>query len=565
MKLLRLLFRENRLPLLGVLLLSLGSALLSVGVIAFVNLRLIAGGEAMGGALLQFAGLLILLLACASAAQMALHTLGHRFVYRMRRNLVKRVLDTDIERLEQIGGARILASLSSDIRNITIAFVYLPELVYGLILSLAAFAYLAWLSPSLFGVTLAWLGFTLSVGWLFVGRVNHHIRLLREAEDRLYQDYQAVIDGRKELALNRDRARLLFSEEFDSNARSYRDNVTRADIFNGLAGNWANCMVLGTIGLVFFCANGLGWAAAPVAATFALTVLFLRAPMVASVSAIPSLLAARVALGKLEALELAEQREGFDYVEQPADWQALQLDGVSYRYPGEGEAGELGFDVGPIDLTLKRGELVFLVGGNGSGKSTLARLLTGLHRPDSGTIRLDGRALSDDQWPAYRQLFASVFTDFHLFARLLGPAGSEVSDGLVKGWLERLHMAHKARLGAGRLLDTRFSQGQRKRLALLLAMLEGRDILVLDEWAADQDPLFRRLFYRELLPQLKAAGKTVLAITHDDHYFDQADRLLKMDGGQLFELTGEQRQRASADALHEIGGPARRVEVPDIS
>ena len=239
--------------------------------------------------------------------------------------------------------------------------------------------------------------------------------------------------------------------------------------------------------------------------------------------------------------------------------------GTRIRLAGEGEAGELGFDVGPIDLTLKRGELVFLVGGNGSGKSTLARLLTGLHRPDSGAIRLDGRALNEDEWPAYRQLFASVFTDFHLFARLLGPAGSEVGDGLVKGWLERLHMAHKARLGAGRLLDTRFSQGQRKRLALLLAMLEGRDILVLDEWAADQDPLFRRLFYRELLPQLKAAGKTVLAITHDDHYFDQADRLLKMDGGQLFELTGEQRQRASADALHEIGGPARRVEVPDIS
>ena len=140
MKLLRLLFRENRLPLLGVLLLSLCSALLSVGVIAFVNLRLIAGGDAMGSALLQFAGLLILLLACASAGQMALHTLGHRFVYRLRRNLVKRVLDTDIERLEQIGGPRILASLSSDIRNVTIAFVYLPELVYGLILSLAAFA-----------------------------------------------------------------------------------------------------------------------------------------------------------------------------------------------------------------------------------------------------------------------------------------------------------------------------------------------------------------------------------------------------------------------------------------
>lgn len=552
MKLLKLLFRDNRLPLTGIVLLSLCSAILSVGVIAFINLRLIGLKDDLGLTLFSFLGLLALLLLCAGSGQIALHTLGHRFVYRLRRSLVRRVLDTDIERLEQIGGARILASLSSDIRNITIAFVYMPELVYGLILSIAAFSYLAWLSPALFGITAAWLGLTLLVGWIFVGKVNRHIRLLREAEDHLYQDYQAIIDGRKELALNRDRARRLYDEEFDRDARAYRDNVTRADIFNGLAGNWANCMVLGSIGIVFFCASGLGWASGEVAATFALTVLFLRAPMVATVAALPSLLAARISLDKLETLELAPETQAIEPTDSLGDWQCLQLAGVEYRYPGEGD--EAGFDVGPIDLELRRGELVFLVGGNGSGKSTLARLLTGLHRPAAGEIRLDGRAVQAHQWQSYRQLFASVFTDFHLFARLLGPAGGEVSETLVGNWLERLRLRHKVRFAEGRLADTRFSQGQRKRLALLLAMLEDRDILILDEWAADQDPLFRRLFYRELLPQLKAAGKTIIAITHDDHYFDQADRLLKMDGGRLLELTGVERDRATQDAVREIGG-----------
>ncbi|MBB2496017.1 multidrug ABC transporter permease/ATP-binding protein [Aquipseudomonas ullengensis] len=551
MKLLNLLFRDNRLPFAGIILLSLCSALLSIGVIAFINWRLIGLQGELLSTLATFLGLLVALLICAAAGQVALHTIGHSFVYRLRRSLVRRVMNTDIERLEHIGGARILASLASDIRNITIAFVHLPELVYGLILSLAAFAYLAWLSPSLFGITVSWLTLTLAVGWVLVGKVNRHIRLLREAEDNLYQDYQAIIDGRKELALNRDRARLLFDEEFDRDARAYRDHVTRADIYNGLAGNWANCMVLGSIGLVFFCANGLGWAATPVAATFALTVLFLRAPLVASVAALPSLLAARISLDKLESLELAPEQAS-DPFSPLGDWQSLQLSGLEYRYPGEG--GEQGFDVGPIDLQLRRGELVFLVGGNGSGKSTLARLLTGLHRPAAGEIRLDGHVLAAEQWPAYRQLFASVFTDFHLFARLLGPQGSEVAEPFVAAWLDRLRLAHKVRFGRGRLADTRFSQGQRKRLALLLAMLEGRDILVLDEWAADQDPLFRRLFYRELLPQLKAAGKTVIAITHDDHYFDQADRLLKMDGGRLSELTGQARERATQDAVREIGG-----------
>ena len=552
MKLLKLLFRDNRLPLTGIVLLSLCSAILSVGVIAFINLRLIGLKDDLGLTLFSFLGLLALLLLCAGSGQIALHTLGHRFVYRLRRSLVRRVLDTDIERLEQIGGARILASLSSDIRNITIAFVYMPELVYGLILSIAAFSYLAWLSSALFGITAAWLGLTLLVGWIFIGKVNRHIRLLREAEDHLYQDYQAIIDGRKELALNRDRARRLYDEEFDRDARAYRDNVTRADIFNGLAGNWANCMVLGSIGIVFFCASGLGWASGEVAATFALTVLFLRAPMVATVAALPSLLAARISLDKLETLELAPETQAIEPTDSLGDWQCLQLAGVEYRYPGEGD--EAGFDVGPIDLELRRGELVFLVGGNGSGKSTLARLLTGLHRPAAGEIRLDGRAVQAHQWQSYRQLFASVFTDFHLFARLLGPAGGEVSETLVGNWLERLRLRHKVRFAEGRLAGTRFSQGQRKRLALLLAMLEDRDILILDEWAADQDPLFRRLFYRELLPQLKAAGKTIIAITHDDHYFDQADRLLKMDGGRLLELAGVERDRATQDAVREIGG-----------
>ncbi|MDG9922904.1 MULTISPECIES: multidrug ABC transporter permease/ATP-binding protein [unclassified Pseudomonas] len=552
MKLLKLLFRDNRLPLSGIVLLSLCSAVLSVGVIAFINLKLIRLEGELATTLLSFLGLLALLMISSGAGQVALHTLGHRFVYRLRRSLVRRVLDTDIERLEQIGGARILASLSSDIRNITIAFVYMPELTYGLILSIAAFSYLAWLSPALFGITAGWLGLTLLVGWFFVGKVNHHIRLLREAEDHLYQDYQAIIDGRKELALNRDRARMLYDEEFDRDARAYRDNVTRADIFNGLAGNWANAMVLGSIGLVFFCASGLGWASGEVAATFALTVLFLRAPMVATVAALPSLLAARISLDKLEALDLAPETSDIATVPSLGDWQSLQLAGIEYRYPGEGE--EAGFDVGPIDLELRRGELVFLVGGNGSGKSTLARLLTGLHRPAGGEIRLDGRVIQTHEWQSYRQLFASVYTDFHLFSRLLGPAAAEVEESLVGQWLDRLRLRHKVKFASGRLADTRFSQGQRKRLALMLAMLEDRDILILDEWAADQDPLFRRLFYRELLPQLKAAGKTVLAITHDDHYFDQADRLLKMDGGRLFELTGEARDRATQDAVREIGG-----------
>ncbi|UAW98444.1 multidrug ABC transporter permease/ATP-binding protein [Halopseudomonas nanhaiensis] len=541
MKLLSLLLRENRLALLGIGVLSLLSALLSVGVIAYINTRLIAGTTDLGEALLGFGVLLLGLLLCATAAQVALHGLGHRFVYRMRRSLVKRVLDTDIERLEQIGGARILASLSTDIRNITIAFVGLPETLYGLALTAAAFAYLAWLSPLLFVTTLGWLTVTFFIGWLLVSRVHRHIQRMRQAEDRLYANYQDVIDGRKELALNRERARRLYEEEFDANASAYRDEIIRADLFHGLSGNWANIMVLGLIGLVFFLAGGLGWATPEVAAVYALTMLFLRTPMVSAVGTLPHLITAQVSLAQLEALELLPHQPRFPELSHiKPDWQVLHLQGLSYRYPAE--EGE-GFDVGPLDLSLRRGEVVFVIGGNGSGKSTFARLLTGLFRPAGGSIRLDDTLVTPDNWVAYRQLFASVFTDFHLFSRLLGPQGDEADSAEVDDWLNRLHLSRKVRIAEGRLQDLRLSQGQRKRLALLLGLLEHRDIFLLDEWAADQDPLFRRLFYRELLPLFKEAGKTVVAITHDDRYFDQADRILRMDNGRLTELDDAQREQ----------------------
>ncbi|WP_417788549.1 ATP-binding cassette domain-containing protein, partial [Stutzerimonas xanthomarina] len=202
--------------------------------------------------------------------------------------------------------------------------------------------------------------------------------------------------------------------------------------------------------------------------------------------------------------------------------------------------------------TLKRGEVVFLIGGNGSGKSTLARLLTGLYQPQSGCVRVDGRPLQEEDWKTYRQHFSAIYTDLHLFDRLMGPAGESPDAMLIEEWLKALGMHTKLDFDGDRVTNANLSQGQRKRLAMLLAVAEQRDLLLLDEWAADQDPQFRRVFYRELLPQLRALGKTLVVISHDDHYFDQADRLLEMRQGQLVELTGEQREAASRDAVARV-------------
>ncbi|SEF92725.1 putative ATP-binding cassette transporter [Alcanivorax sp. DSM 26293] len=546
-----LLFSGRKATFVAVVVLSVLSALLSVAVLAFISQRLLAGGAELGMVLMQFALLLLALLATATGAQVTLHRLGHRMVYGLRRDLVRRVLATDIEQLEKVGGPPLLAALSTDTRNLTIAFVHLPELVYGAALSVAALSWLAWLSPALFAVTVVWLVATAGMGIWLVGRINFHVGKVREGDDHLYQDYQAMIDGRKELALNRARAARFYQEEFDDHARAYRDHVTRADIFNGVAGNMANVLMLALIGVLFYLASGLGWASANTASVFALTILLLRTPLIGAVAALPTLLAARVSLKKLAGLQLVEGNTDFaPKGESLAGFKQLSLKGACYRYPDQD--GVAGFEVGPLDLTVKRGELIFVQGGNGSGKSTFARLLTGLYRPLQGTLSVDGQPITEDNRVAYRQLFSSVFTDFYLFNRLLQGDGAEVRVDEVDDWLKTLGMQHKVRQADGRLSDIRFSQGQRKRLALLMAVMEQRDCLLLDEWAADQDPQFRQFFYHALLPRLQAQGKTIIAITHDDHYFDRADRLLKMDAGQLIELDG-QSARHSVHALREAG------------
>ncbi len=543
MELLLLVWRQYRWPFIGVIALSLLSAALGIGLIAFINVRLIETVDTTLAVLPEFLGLLLLLMAVTLGSQLALTTLGHHFVYRLRREFIKRILDTQVERVEKLGSASLLAGLTSDIRAITIAFVRLPELVQGIILTGGSAAYLAMLSTKMLLITALWMALTIWGGFMLVARVYRHMATLRETEDRLYNDYQTVLEGRKELTLNRERAEYVFEKKFTPNAQDYRHHIVRADTFHLSAVNWSNIMMLGAIGLVFWMANSLGWADTNVAATYSLTLLFLRTPLLSAVGALPTLLSAQVAFNKLNKFALAPFRESFPQPTAHPNWQTLELRDVTFHYEDNT------FAVGPLNLTLKRGELVFLIGGNGSGKSTLAMLLTGLYQPVSGQILLDGQPLAADKPEDYRKLFSAVFTDVWLFDQLLGPEGQVADPALVDKWLAQLQMTHKVALEGGRILDLKLSKGQKKRVALLLALAEERDIIMLDEWAADQDPHFRREFYQVLLPLMQQMGKTIFAISHDDHYFIHADRLLEMRNGQLSELVGEERERASRDAV----------------
>jgi len=197
------------------------------------------------------------------------------------------------------------------------------------------------------------------------------------------------------------------------------------------------------------------------------------------------------------------------------------------------------FELGPVSLALRAGEIVYLVGGNGSGKTTLAKLIAGLYEPERGQVLLDGEPVGGEAagWDQYREQFSAVFTDFHLFDRLLGLEPALEARG--RELLAALDLAHKVQIEGGRFSTTELSRGQQMRLALLVACLEDRPVCVFDEWAADQDPVYKEVFYARILPELKARGKALLVVTHDDRYFHLADRVLKLEGGRLVSAPGE--------------------------
>ena len=240
-----------------------------------------------------------------------------------------------------------------------------------------------------------------------------------------------------------------------------------------------------------------------------------------------------MALQKLDrlGLSLLEQSEEINYpqLDHKFAWQQLDLSPVTHAY--RGESAEHSFTLGPIDLTFKSGELVFIVGGNGSGKSTLVKLITGLYTPETGQIQVDTQPITEQNREWYHQHFSVVFADFYLFEQLLGI--NKINLHQVQDYINLLQLEQKVQVKDGKLSTIALSQGQRKRLALLTAYLEDRPIYIFDEWASDQDPVFKEIFYTQLLVQLRNRGKTVLVISHDDRYFHLGDRIIKLDYGKI--------------------------------
>lgn len=338
-----------------------------------------------------------------------------------------------------------------------------------------------------------------------------------------------------------------------------RHNIAGTKIYTAAA-SWGQVLVFVVIGVVLFALPMMKEVTTQTLTGYTIILLYMMTPLQVIMNTVPNLSRASVSLKKVEELGLSLVEKGTEgELKRPLDtapaWNSLELVGVTHNYYREEEKSS--FTLGPINIRLTPGELVFLVGGNGSGKTTLAKLLTGLYIPEAGEVQLNGEAITDENRENYRQYFSMVFSDFHLFESLWGLESPKI-DEQAREYLRQFQLDHKVEIKDGALSTTDLSQGQRKRLALLTAYLEDRPIYVFDEWAADQDPLFKQIFYYQLLQDLKARGKTVVVISHDDRYYDVADRIIKLEYGLVeYDAPNEQTHSMTAQAsmplIHPTG------------
>ena len=508
----------------------------SAALIALINTALNRGDASRPLLMMGFAGLVVARITSNAVARLLLHHFAQQTLTHLYRDLSRRVLATPLRQLEHVGIPRILATLTDDVAMLGWAAQNVPAFAMNVSVLVGCAVYLGWLSWSI----LLTVGLVVALGGLghrlLITRAYRYLQEARDIRDLLFQHFRALTEGMKELKLHVGRRESFLSGRIDAATEALRHAALAGLKHHLVADTWSQTLFYGLLGGLLFVLSAREGLQAETITGYVLATLYMMNPVWGILDSSPIFARARISLQKIQALGLSlaprGRGDGEDPVgrEAPREWRRLDFDGVTFTYPPDidGQA----FTLGPLDLTLHRGELVFLVGGNGSGKSTFVKVLSGLYSPQAGSIRLDERTVTDDNREWYCQHFSVVFSDFYLFDSLFG-LGDAGADAQAHRYLIELELAAKLHVTNGAFSTTALSHGQRKRLALLTAFLEDRPIYVFDEWAADQDPHYREVFYKRLLPELKSRGKTILVISHDDRYYGLGDRIVKLDYGEL--------------------------------
>jgi cyclic peptide transporter len=539
-------------------LLSLGlvNSIISVGVLIVISSIVSDNRPAIlyeyGG--LIFGGLIIASLLVNRMFQSYLIRLTNNVLFDFEIELLQKLRMATFESFEKLGSEKVFTAIGD-----TRVLGRLPNTfvaAFNALITASCCLFYLFSTSVLGGLTVVLLMGGLLTFYLVRNKaIKKDLNSLRDLQNQYFLNLNDLLLGFKEIKMSTKRNENIFTRFLLKNRVDSKDitvNTSISYMNNDLTGTFSWYIVLGVI---MFLLPSLFLLTPDKIISMIMIILYLMAPVNVLITMIPVYTHSKIAVERLTQFDkdldtylnndviLAKEylrgvaakdvenagRQG----KVPGEkFQQLELENVVYQFQDKTRRNQ--FTLGPIDLKIERGEVVFITGGNGSGKSTLANVITGLYKPNQGRIRFNGREILHDAYPAYMDNMAAIFTSHYLFNENYDDFDLRESNERLQEYIGLMKMGHAIHImKEKRQISNRLSKGQQKRLALIYALMEERDIIILDEWAAEQDPQFRAYFYKELLPKLRQMEKTVIAITHDDDYYAYADRVIKFDYGKV--------------------------------
>jgi putative pyoverdin transport system ATP-binding/permease protein len=518
-----------------VVLLSLFVGFISTALIALVNesASKVANSESVTPEFFLFLFALICFLVVIRKSTKETISSSQNLIHKFKMRIMKDVFLSDLSTLDRIGKVNILQALGRDAQTVSQSMPILVMVCQGAATLVCLSLYMATISLVAFFIILFAVVIIFFVSSRYVLNVSDDLKAAWQKEAEIHEIFSDFLNGFKEIKLNSSRARDITMHMVSESRAS---SEMKADALISLAYffNYLQILLYIIVGLIIFVVPNFSGDFSSVVVPSTTAAIFLVGSLTGIITCIPNLSESNVSASSL--LKLEQSIRGSDQSERGSDSnqvfkgaKSLRFDNLLYQHQKDDPTKSFVF--GPVSYEFLSGNIYFIRGNNGSGKTTFVRLLTGLYVPDEGNILVDGVSVSQPSSTSYRDLFSVVFSDFFLFKILYGL--TDIQEDELNYWKALFQIDKKVSIEEGKFSNLELSTGQKKRLALLVAILEKRQFIVLDEWAADQDPEFRKIFYTEIIPMLKKAGKTIIAITHDDQYFGVADHLLTINAGQL--------------------------------
>ncbi|MEA3315869.1 MAG: cyclic peptide export ABC transporter [Campylobacterota bacterium] len=458
-----------------------------------------------------------------------------RIIKNTRTRISNKIKNSSLTTMESLDKAIVFTRLTRDTNLMSQSATELISATQSVIMVFFALIYIFILSKTMFVLVSCALLIGGGLYYFFASETQADLHKANKIEDDFFNSMQSVINGFKELKINRDK----------SDGVSKKHNFILEDLSTvkvSLSSKFITGMMFTEtflyilLGTIVFVIPHLVSDESTLIIQVTAAMLFIIGPLDNIIYVLPMASKTTLAINNLDNLEEhldKNANEVYKASEKTIDnfnkFDTINLENISFNYKKSQYNKE--FKLSPINFEINRSEILFVVGSNGSGKSTFIKLLLGLYYPNKGNIRIKSTRVDEFNYEAYRNLFTIILPDFYIFEELHGL--KDIDEDLINELLIEMKLIDKTRYINGKFTNLDLSTGQKKRLALVVSMLDNKPIFVFDEWASDQDPEFRKYFYKVILPRLKEQGKTIIAVTHDDAYFDYCDRLIKMDKGEI--------------------------------